>query len=137
MYLTEAIVDGDGQTYGMAGLLPGRSVMTPRLTIGYRTTQAAHDSWLWRAGETVRGHEFHYSTWQGCSAQLAPAYLLQPDAYHPQAQAEGACDGQLFAFYLHLHFLTQPTLAQRVVAAAAQHQAWRGNPAPIAAEKLQ
>jgi cobyrinic acid a,c-diamide synthase len=131
MYLTQAIVDGDGQTHEMAGLLPGRSLMTPRLTIGYRTAQATQDSWLWQAGETVRGHEFHYSTWQGRPGELPPAYTLQTDAYHLQAQTEGACCGSLFASYLHVHFLSQPTIAPRFVSAAAQSQPWHSDHAKV------
>ncbi len=42
MYLTQAIVDGDGRRHEMVGLLPGHSVMTGRLTLGYRLARAAH-----------------------------------------------------------------------------------------------
>lgn len=64
MYLTESITDLDGREHPMVGLLPGRSVMAGQLTMGYRLAQAAGDSWLLAAGETVRGHEFHYSAWR-------------------------------------------------------------------------
>ncbi|MFN8490423.1 MAG: cobyrinate a,c-diamide synthase [Caldilineaceae bacterium] len=117
MLLTEAIVDGNGAVHRMAGLLPGRSVMTPRLTIGYRTAQALQTNWLSQAGETIRGHEFHHSVWQDRLADLPFAYILQADAYHHEEQ-EGACLGNVVASYLHLHFLAQPILAERFVRAA-------------------
>ena len=46
MYLTRAIIDGDGRAHEMVGLLPGRSIMGGRLTLGYRLARAAGDSWL-------------------------------------------------------------------------------------------
>jgi cobyrinic acid a,c-diamide synthase len=119
MVLTQAILDGDGVEHRMAGLLPGRSVMTPHLTIGYRSTRAMQDNWLWQAGEAMRGHEFHHSVWQDRPDDLPFAYELQPDAYHPTPQLEGASVGNLFASYVHLHFLAQPELAERFVAAAS------------------
>jgi cobyrinic acid a,c-diamide synthase len=119
MYLTEAITDQQGQTHPMAGVLPGASTMTPRLTLGYRTIRARQDSWLWQAGETVRGHEFHYSTWQ--HDQPTPAYEILPDEWRPEPRPEGVQVGSVLASYVHLHFLAHPALAQRFVAAAARH----------------
>ncbi len=123
MLLTEAIIDHAGVQHRMAGLLPGRSVMTPHLTIGYRTVRTLHDSWLWRKDEVMRGHEFHYSIWQDRPVTTPYAYHLQADAYHP-AQLEGACVGNVFASYTHLHFLAQPELAERFVIAASRSTPW-------------
>lgn len=124
MYLTQAIVDQQGQRHEMVGLLPGYSLLTPRLVIGYRTVQAQQTSWLWAAGEVVRGHEFHHSIWQDRPAELPALYTLQPAVDHGETQAEGACQGQLLASYLHLHFLSCPALAERFVKAASQSTPW-------------
>ncbi len=118
MYLTEQIVDQQKTAYPMVGLLPGRSLMTGRLTLGYRTARAVRDNWLWRAGETVRGHEFHYSTWEGGPHDLSPAYELLPNEYEQEVRIEGTQVGNLIASYVHLHFLAHPELATRFVAAA-------------------
>lgn len=118
MYLTEAVVDGAGASYPLLGLLPGRSVMTPRLTLGYRTVRAAADSWLWCAGETVRGHEFHYSVWQDRPERLAPVYTCLPDAFRPDERPEGAQCANILASYIHIHWLACPHVAGRFVAAA-------------------
>jgi cobyrinic acid a,c-diamide synthase len=119
MYLTEAVVDAAGNAFPMAGALPGRSIMSTRLTLGYRTVRALDDSWLWHAGESVRGHEFHYSTWEGFQDELPRLYVIQPDARQPAVRPEGARAGNLLASYVHLHFLAMPELATRFVAAAA------------------
>jgi cobyrinic acid a,c-diamide synthase len=117
MYLTEAIVDGEGRTQPMVGLLPGTSLLGERLTLGYRLARAAGDSWLLPAGAEVRGHEFHYSRWQGRPADLPPAYLLLPRDGSGEATPEGARVGSLWASYVHLHFAARPDLAARFVAA--------------------
>ncbi len=120
MYLTETLIDAAGQPYPMLGLLPGRSVMTPRLTLGYRTVRANSASWLWESGETVRGHEFHYSVWENRPADLPWLYTCLPDALRPESCPEGACLGNLVASYVHIHWLAAPHLAGRFVAAALQ-----------------
>lgn len=118
MYLTEAVVDAEGVAHPMLGLLPGHSVMTPRLTLGYRTVRAVADSWLWRAGETVRGHEFHYSTWERRPEELDMLYTCLPDAFRLDERPEGAHDANVLASYVHVHWLACPHVAARFVAAA-------------------
>jgi len=120
MYLAEAIVDQQGAMHPMVGALPGTSRMTGRLSMGYCSVQALHDGWLWRAGERVRGHEFHYSVWAGVDGQVQPAYAVQPAALRPVRRAEGAQIGSIFASYIHLQFRSFPALAERFTAAAAQ-----------------
>ncbi len=117
MYLTQSIVDLDGCEHRMVGLLPGRSVMSKRLTLGYRLARATGPSWLFADGETVRGHEFHYSQWEGRPASLPPAYTLLPSSGTGESWADGACMGNLLASYVHLNFWAKPELAERFVAA--------------------
>ncbi len=121
MYLAEAIVDQQGAMHPMVGALPGASHMTGRLSMGYRTVQALHDGWLWRAGEQVRGHEFHYSAWTGLDGRARSAYIVLPGAVQPAPRVEGAQIGSIFASYIHLHFRSFPILAQRFAEAAARH----------------
>ena len=122
MYLTEAILDAGGTQHSMVGLLPGYAscVMGGPLTLGYREARSAADSWFLREGETIRGHEFHYSNWEYQSAVLPPAYLLLPRTLEGEARPEGACLGNLLASYVHVHFGTKPELAARFVAACHQ-----------------
>ena len=122
MYLTAAIVDAQGARQPMAGLIPGFSMMTDRLTLGYRVVRAITNNWLWRAGEEMRGHEFHYSTWAERPAALPYLYEFQPHTPRHSAQLEGISLGTVIASYTHLHFLANPILAKRFVVAAAQAQ---------------
>lgn len=122
MYLTEEIVGIDNRAHPMVGVLRGRSVMTGKLMLGYRVARAATDSWLFRAGDTIRGHEFHYSTWEDRPTDLAHAYELIPTGFQRESRREGAVVENLIASYVHLHFLAMPELAERFVQAA---QSWR------------
>jgi cobyrinic acid a,c-diamide synthase len=117
MYLTQAIIDLERREHRMAGLLPGRSVMSKRLTLGYRLARAAGPSWMFADGQTVRGHEFHYSQWEGRPADLPPAYTLLPSSGAGASWVDGACVGNLLASYVHLNFWAKPELAERFVAA--------------------
>jgi cobyrinic acid a,c-diamide synthase len=120
MYLTEILIDGEGKSYPMAGVLPGQSRMTSRLTMGYRTVEAHNAHWLLRPGETLRGHEFHYSSWECTDTKVIPAYRILPDTWQNRPRPDGAVLGNVLASYIHVHFLAFPALAQRFVQAAAQ-----------------
>ncbi len=124
MYLTEAIVDEQGREHPMVGLLPGRSTMSGRLTLGYRQGRAVQDSWLFKAGETIRGHEFHYSTWIDRPADFPAALHLASRDGTLSDSPEGACQRNLWASYVHLHFDGLPELPSRFVAAC---RSWRSS----------
>ncbi|HEX5269596.1 MAG TPA: cobyrinate a,c-diamide synthase, partial [Gemmataceae bacterium] len=121
MYLTEAIIEKDGTGHAMVGLLPGRSVMSGRLTLGYRLARVESRSWVLPRGEMVRGHEFHYSVWEHHPATVRPAWSLLSRSGGgglSDPRPEGACVGSLWASYVHLHFAGRDGLAERFVAAA-------------------
>ncbi len=118
MYLTTALIDAAGVRHEMVGLLPGHAVMRERrVRLGYATVRALVDTPLLRAGEEARGHEFHYSTWEGMLDDTPHAYCVQPRRGEG-ARSEGFARGSLLASYVHLHFWSNPELARRFVAAA-------------------
>jgi cobyrinic acid a,c-diamide synthase len=97
----------------MCGVLDVRATMTPKLTLGYRQAVAATDSVLARAGEVVRGHEFH-RTAAVPAAGDPPAWRLGPGA------VEGHVAGSVVASYLHTHWAGHPAAAARFTAACAR-----------------
>jgi len=118
MYLTAGLTDREGREHTLVGALPGRTVMRERRShLGYVTIRAIVDTPLLRAGETVRGHEFHYSTWEDLPAELPHAYAARSRRGGVE-RAEGYARGNLLASYVHLHFWSEPALAERFVAAA-------------------
>jgi len=97
----------------MCGVLDVRATMTPKLTLGYRQAVAVTDSVLARAGEVVRGHEFH-RTAAVPAAGDQPAWQVGPGA------VEGHVAGSVVASYLHTHWAGHPAAAARFTAACAK-----------------
>ena len=63
MVLGESLVDADGNTMRMAGLLPlVTSFAARRLSLGYRSARLVAAGPLGAARAAFRGHEFHYAT---------------------------------------------------------------------------
>jgi len=119
MYLTQALVDHAGIRHEMVGALPGHAVMQARRSrLGYTQVRAERDTLLLGAGEEVRGHEFHYSTWEGAPRDLPHAYMVQ-GRHEEASRPEGFAHGNLLASYVHLHFWSNLDLARRFVAHAA------------------
>lgn len=67
MYLCQSIVHFDGTELPMVGLVPAKTRMQDSLQrVGYVTATAERDSVLLAAGQSVRGHEFHFSVMEPC-----------------------------------------------------------------------
>ncbi|MBE7472578.1 MAG: hypothetical protein DPW09_02735 [Anaerolineae bacterium] len=115
MYLTESLVDQQGGEHPMLGLLPGRSVMTRQLALGYYLARAVANSWLFPAGELVRGHKFHFSIWTGRPAHLSPAYYLLPPSGRSEPVVEGVCQEGLWASYLSPQVVSRPDWLGRLI----------------------
>ncbi|MFQ6398179.1 cobyrinate a,c-diamide synthase [Nocardia sp. KC 131] len=112
LYLTRSL---DG--HAMAGVVDATAEFGPRLTLGYRDAVALTDSALWRAGERVRGHEFH-RTRLVATGTATPAW-----GWHVGGERirEGALTHHVHASYLHTHPAGNPEAIARFVAAAADY----------------
>ena len=99
----------------MCGVLPASARMTGRLRLGYREATAATTTPWIRAGEQVRGHEFHYSQVEPADGAPGAAWTL---AARGRERPEGFAAGSVQASYLHVHWAAHPELAQRLVRAA-------------------
>ena len=97
----------------MCGVLDVRAAMTPTLTLGYRQAVAVTDSVLARAGDMLRGHEFHRTA-------AVPAAGDQPAWQLGSGTLEGHVAGSVIASYLHTHWAGHPAAAARFTAACAK-----------------
>lgn len=104
----------------MCGVLPTCGRMTARHTLGYREATAVIDGPVTRAGERVRGHEFHYSLIEPSHGERHAAWQLD---VRGGSRAEGFVYGGVHASYLHLHWASYPQAATRLVRAARAAQA--------------
>jgi cobyrinic acid a,c-diamide synthase len=116
MYLAREIRDLEGQTHPMAGVLPFAVRMLPRLkALGYREVTLAAPGLLGPAGTKARGHEFHYSEIAGEADGVPRLYHLTPRR-GGNPVAEGYCQNNVLASYVHLHFGSNPEVARHLVA---------------------
>lgn len=121
LYLCRTLQDMDGRAWPLVGAVPGDAAMHDRLQgMGYREARLAADGLLGRAGATVRGHEFHYSS---CALEndRHPAYVHE-------GSPEGYAAGDLFASYIHLHFAGYPALLEHWLERCRAYAARQGGP---------
>ena len=114
LYLCQSLEGGDGAVYPMAGVLPGAAVRRDGLVrFGYAELTAEQDSLLFRAGETVPVHEFHY--WDSTENETAFA-LKKPVS--GKSWRSGFATTTLYAAFSHLYLAGHPGLSERFVQAA-------------------
>lgn len=110
MFLCEAIHDRAGNRYEMLGIVNNEVKMQTKLAaLGYREAVALSDSILLAAGETARGHEFHYSS---LVHELERDHAYEVSGLRGRKK-EGFAQGNVLAGYTHLHFASNPGMVQR------------------------
>lgn len=117
LYLGQSLTDAEGQSWLMAGVLPGEAKDAGRLVrFGYAALSADSDSMLFRAGESFPIHEFHH--WDSTANGVALA------AKKPVGGAEWRCgfvNEHFYAGFPHLYWAGTP-LPQRFAAAAENYR---------------
>ena len=117
LYLGQSLTDAEGQSWPMAGVLPGEAKDAGRLVrFGYAALSAESDSMLFRAGESFPIHEFHH--WDSTANGTALA------AKKPVGGAAWRCgfiDEHFYAGFPHLYWAGTP-LPQRFAAAAENYR---------------
>ena len=117
LYLGQSLTDAEGQSWPMAGVLPGEAKDAGRLVrFGYAALSADSDSMLFRAGESFPIHEFHH--WDSTANGTAIA------AKKPVGGAAWRCGSvneHFYAGFPHLYWAGTP-LPQRFAAAAENYR---------------
>ncbi len=114
----------------MVGVLPAAAAMTSRLTMGYREASAPADTLLARAGETVRGHEFHRTALDRGAPR--PAWRIGQAGQGWSLTPADAGPPTVHASYLHLHWAGFPQAARRFADAVRGYRPERRPPATTA-----
>jgi cobyrinic acid a,c-diamide synthase len=129
MYLCKALEDGTGTVYPMCGCFPFRSRMHSTLRrLGYRTVQLKTDTLLGNKGETLRGHEFHYSDLADSPTPEAVETVYTCSSRSGrQHQAEGYLVHRTLGSYIHLHFGSRSGCAEAFVDQCRHYQQIRRN----------
>ena len=117
LYLLDHLTDKAGQRWPMAAVFPGGSRPTESLRrFGYLHLTAGSDSMLFRTGEHVPAHEFHYWEADRCGEDLR---AVKPNGRTWQCAYTGP---SLYAGFPHLHLGGPLPLAQRFADAAAEYK---------------
>ncbi len=97
MVLGDAIIDGDGKSHAMAGLLPVTTSFAQRkLHLGYRQLKPLGGPW----SKPLRGHEYHYSTIE--SEGKADRLFMASDAAGESLGSIGLRRGNVMGSYAHI-----------------------------------
>ena len=117
LYLGQSLTDAEGQSWPMAGVLPGEAKDAGRLVrFGYAALSADSDSLLFRAGESFPIHEFHH--WDSTANGVA---LAAKKPVGGAAWRCGSVNEHFYAGFPHLYWAGTP-LPQRFAAAAENYR---------------
>ena len=103
MVLGDRLVDGEGVSHRMAGLLPVEtSFESPRLSLGYREVALAQECMLGPEGTRFRGHEFHFASALTRTPSSAPALFRTFNAEMKPLGDAGLRAGSVMGSFVHL-----------------------------------
>jgi cobyrinic acid a,c-diamide synthase len=102
MVLADALIDKDGESHKMAGLLPLQTSFAKRKRhLGYRCIVACEDSVLGPKDSVFYGHEFHYATTLSKFPKAAPLFQTF-DAKGCDLGPQGLVVGSVAGSFIHL-----------------------------------
>jgi cobyrinic acid a,c-diamide synthase len=107
IYLCDRLTLADGTGRSLLGLLPLQIQMTRRPKLGYVEATIRPGGPL-PAGESIRGHRFHYSEIANPEAAEAIAQCYDLLTSRGDRLMEGYCVGSVLGSYVHLHFASNP-----------------------------
>ncbi len=120
MYLTRSIQDQNGVDHRTVGLLDAKTSMVKRLTLSYTLGKATRPNILTRRGNTVRGHEFHFSALKELPRDAEFAYELKRGIGVGDGRDGWTCYETL-ASYMHTSFASDERMAERFVEACSRY----------------
>ena len=112
MYLCRAIKDVEGQEFKMVGIVPGKTVMTPKLqALSYVEMEASKDGAFFKRGDKLRGHEFHFSILE---VEEELNFVLKTVSTTGKVKPEGIISKNTLASYTHFHLASNPEVVREI-----------------------
>ncbi len=103
----------------MADILPGVFFFGDKPQgHGYATLETVAENPFFTVGETLRGHEFHYTGMRPSSATNLTFAFRVRRGFGFDGQGDGICRKNVLALYTHVHALGTQSWAPAVVGAA-------------------
>lgn len=118
LYLSEGVAEHgqDQPACRFGGIFPVVARMGERrAALGYREVRLMRKTILGVPGDTLRGHEFHYSFLEGMPEETGRAFQVSRPG--GEGLAEGFVVGRCLASYVHLHLGSFPSAAASFVEA--------------------
>jgi len=104
MYLSKGIRDLEGNMYSMVGVYDFEVVMTKKLQrFGYVEAEITMDNVLFKKGERIKGHEFHYSRIEGFSQNAS--YIVNKPGKEEKWEC-GFVHKNSLASFVHINLYT-------------------------------
>lgn len=115
MYLHRCMEDG-GKVYKMSGVFESSVYRTDRLRrFGYITLESENDSLLFKKGDKINAHEFHYWDSTDCGKSLTAL------KYDGRSWKCCKCSESMYAGFPHIHFYSYIKIAERFALACAEY----------------
>jgi cobyrinic acid a,c-diamide synthase len=115
MYLTRSITDFDGLRHSMVGVLDCETLMT-KLTLNYTDAVVIRDNILAKSGNSIKGHEFHFSKLDGVPSDIQFAYEMRRGVGIDRKK-DGWTQYSILAQYMHTHLAASPKYASNFIKA--------------------
>lgn len=128
IYLTRGVTDpvnGTGSRYPLVDVFPVDTHMLPkRRALGYREIELTSPCILGPKGLVARGHEFHYSEMSPMPSKVRRTYAVRKHGV--SMGDEGFRFKNCLASYIHLHFGSNPEMAEHFVASCRKFSGKNG-----------
>jgi cobyrinic acid a,c-diamide synthase len=122
MYLGQSLALEDG-VFPMTGVLPVSFGFSKRPQgHGYTVVQIDRPNPFFEVGQTIRGHEFHYSSVRTWQADLAATVFAVDRGSGLKDRRDGLCRNNVLATYTHIHALGTPQWAPALVKRAREYR---------------
>ena len=124
MYLTDSLTDKSGNSFKMAGVIPGKCQMTGSLKrFGYVCIEISEDNVLSDKGSLIRAHEFHYSE-ASIDESIKTCFnvLKNKDSASGKSWHCGYKVNNLLAGYAHMHFWSNIEFARNFVSHCTEYK---------------
>ncbi|UCC84067.1 MAG: cobyrinate a,c-diamide synthase [Gemmatimonadota bacterium] len=126
VYLGEKLLY-ERKEYPMVGALPAVFAFRAKPQgHGYTVLETVADNPFYKVGETLRGHEFHYTYMQSSTEDLSFAFRVQR-GHAFDGERDGLCHRNVLACYTHVHALGTESWAPALVRAAARFSKGNGS----------
>ena len=114
MYLMKSITDFSGKIFEMCGVIPNSAKMTDKLQmVGYVSATLTKNCIIGSVNDKIQAHEFHFSVEE---KNLSEEKIFYCEKLRTgQKYFAGWANENIFASYLHLHFVGCPSVAKNFV----------------------